>query len=152
MKRALVPALVATLLVVTSATAQDKDSTQTQTPMVKESTAMQSGGSVAEMVFCTSVQERQPAGEATSFGADVSSVTCFTKITGGAGESSVTHVWYHGDQEMGRVELPVRSSMWRTWSAKTMPPGATGQWRVDVLSVSGEVLKSASFTVGASGG
>ena len=152
MKRALLAAVVATLFVVSSATAQDADSTQAQTSMEKESTAMPSGASVAEMVFCTSVQERQPAGEATTFGADVGSVTCFTKITAIESESSVTHVWYHGDQEMGRVELPVRSSMWRTWSAKTMPPGATGPWRVDVLSAAGDVLKSASVTVGESGG
>ena len=79
-------------------------------------------------------------------------MTCFTKITGVDGESSVTHVWYHGDEEMGRVELPVRASMWRTWSAKTILPGATGQWRVDMLSAAGDVLKSASFTVGESGG
>ena len=159
MKRWMFPALLTTLFGVSSATAQNTDSTQAntdstqaQTLVDKETTAMPSGASVAEMVFCTSVHERQFVGEASSFGADVGSVTCFTKITAVDGESSVTHVWYHGDQEMGRVELPVRSSMWRTWSAKTMPPGATGKWRVDVLSAAGDVLKSASFTVGESGG
>ena len=152
MKLALLPAVVAMLFVASSATAQDPDSTQAQGSMAKDPTADPAGASVTEMVFCTSVQERQPTGEATSFGADIGSVTCFTKIIGAAVESSVTHAWYHGDQEMGRVELPVRSSMWRTWSAKTIPTGATGPWRVDVLSAAGDVLKSASFTVGEPGG
>jgi len=155
MKRALIAALVATLFVVSLGTAQDADTTMTQGSMTQESSMssdMGSDATVAEIVFCTGVEDRQPTGEATSFGDDVGSVTCFTKITGVEGESSVTHVWYHGDEEMGRVELPVRSSMWRTWSTKTILPDATGDWRVDVLSAGGDVLKSATFTVGASGG
>lgn len=154
MKRALIAAVVATLFVVSVGTAQDADTTMTQGSMTEESmmSDMGSGAAVAEMVFCTGVEDRQPAGEATSFGDDVGSVTCFTKITGVADESSVTHVWYYGDEEMGRVELPVRSEMWRTWSTKTILPDATGDWRVDVLSASGDVLKSATFTVGASSG
>jgi Protein of unknown function (DUF2914) len=155
MKRALIAALVASLFVVSLGTAQDADTTMTKGSMTHETSMsgdMGSGATVAEMVFCTSVQDRQPIGEADTFGDDVGSVTCFTRITGVDGESSVTHVWYHGDEEMGRVELPVRASTWRTWSAKTILPEATGQWRVDVLSAGGDVLKSATFTVGASSG
>lgn len=159
MKRALIAALVASLLVVSLGTAQDADTTATQGStaegsMTQESMSSDMGAAptVAEMVFCTSVDERQPTGEASSFGDDVGSVTCFTKITGVEDETSVTHVWYYADQEMGRVELPVRSAMWRTWSTKTIQSDMTGDWRVDVLSAGGDVLKSASFTVGTPGG
>ena len=82
MKHVLFPALAATLLLASSAIAQTSDSTQAQTSTPKESTAEHGGASVAEMVFCASVQDRQPAGEATTFAADIGSVTCFTKITG----------------------------------------------------------------------
>ncbi len=114
--------------------------------------AQEAGISVAEMSFCTEVQNRQPVAPADSFAADVANVCCFTKITGASGEASVAHVWYHGDKEMARVELPVRSSAWQTWSRKQIGPGRSGEWRVDVVGADGKVLKSATFMVRASSG
>jgi hypothetical protein len=46
---------------------------------------------------------------------------------------------------MSRIELPVRSSDWRTWSSKTIFPGSAGEWKVDVLDAEGALLKSVSF-------
>jgi hypothetical protein len=63
------------------------------------------------------------------------------------GESSVTHVWYYENEEMARVELPVRSPNWRTWSSKSILPAWSGQWKVDILDPNDEVLVSESFTI-----
>jgi len=102
---------------------------------------------VEEMVFCTAVQDRAPSGVDTAFASIVENVFCFSRVAGAADTVSVTHVWYFGDREMGRVELPVRASTWRTWSSKKILPEWQGVWRVDILSPAGDVLKSATFAV-----
>jgi hypothetical protein len=105
------------------------------------------GFKVENMVFCSSIQDRQPVGADTAFADTVGSVYCFTRIVGGADTSSVDHVWYFDGKEMTAVTLPVKSSAWRTWSVKKIGREQKGTWRVDVKSPSGEVLKSAEFVV-----
>lgn len=114
--------------------------------------AQEAAPGVETMTFCTNVEERQPVDPDTTFAADTEKVYCLTKITGVEGESSVTHVWFHGDEEMARVELPVRSSSWTTWSSKRMLPAWSGTWHVDVLDAAGNVLKSQEFTLGGGSG
>lgn len=110
--------------------------------------AQETGGmKVEEMVFCTAVQDRAPSGIDTAFASTVENVVCFVKVTGAADSTAVTHVWYYKDKEIGRVELAVKASSWRTWSSKKILPEWQGTWRVDVLGPGGEVLKSASFAV-----
>jgi hypothetical protein len=103
--------------------------------------------SVDEMVFCTGVQDRQPMGADTAFASSIGNVYCFVKISGGADTSSVDHTWYFNGKEMTAITLPVRSASWRTWSSKKIAPEWQGTWRVDVVSSSGEVLKSREFTI-----
>ena len=105
------------------------------------------GVKVEEMVFCTAVQDRAPAGIDTAFASTVENVCCFVRVTGAADTASITHVWYYMDREMARVELAVRARSWRTWSSKKIAPEWQGAWRVDVLGPAGEVLKSAAFAI-----
>jgi hypothetical protein len=102
---------------------------------------------VENIQFGIDVQDREVVGADTVFPGDVENIYCLTHITGMDGESSVTHVWYYENEEMARVELPVRSPNWRTWSSKSILPAWTGQWRVDILDPNGEVLVSESFTI-----
>lgn len=94
----------------------------------------------------TAVAERMLSGAAQSFPASVGRVYCFTRVTGAEAGSQVQHVWYHGDEEVARVTLNIGGSPWRTWSSKTLPEDAAGQWRVDVVQ-NDQVLTSVSFTV-----
>src|SRR5204863_332387 len=66
----------------------------------------------------------------------------------GAGGSTLHHVWFHGDTQVGDVELQVGGSPWRTWSRKTVPADWTGAWHVEVRDAAGTVLKRIDFTVG----
>lgn len=100
---------------------------------------------VDEMVFCLGVEERQPVGAGTQFFETTERIYCYTRIGGASGETTVTHVWYYGDAEKARVELPVRSSAWRTWSSKTMLETWSGAWKVDVLGPDGTLLLSKEF-------
>jgi hypothetical protein len=102
---------------------------------------------VKEMAFCTMVEGRLPVGADSVFSDTESRIYCFTNIAGDSDSTSISHVWYHNDKEKARVELPVRSKSWRTWSSKRLVKGWTGIWRVDVLSSTGKLIRSNEFLV-----
>lgn len=100
----------------------------------------------AEVQVCVSIVDRSPEGAGTTF-SGARPVWSWSKITGAAGsQTTVTHVWLYEGTEMARVELPVRSSSWRTWSQKN-PYGKMGNWEVQVLDASGNQLASVKFTI-----
>lgn len=100
----------------------------------------------AELVVCTSVVERTPQGADTTFALAVDSLYCWTRITESTEETTITHVWLHEGDVMAQVELPVRSSYWRTWSIKKFY-GKSGNWEVKVIDATGNTLGRVSFTV-----
>lgn len=102
---------------------------------------------VPEAVITTAVVDRTPVDAVESYPATAGKLYCFTRITGAAEDTFVTHVWYYQDDEMARVDLPVRSSNWRTWSSKSFLPSWEGDWRVDVLDAQGNVMASLPFTL-----
>ncbi|MDF1553179.1 MAG: DUF2914 domain-containing protein [Deferrisomatales bacterium] len=102
---------------------------------------------VLDAVLATGVENRQPVGTANTFPADVGRVYAYTRVVGAAGEGSVTHVWYYAGQVKAQVQLSVRSDDWRTWSSKTILPGWTGEWLVEVQGADGRVLASVPFQV-----
>ena len=105
------------------------------------------GLNVEDMIFCTSVENRRPRGPGIAFPDSVGRVYCFTKITGATEETKVIHVWHYKKEEIFRIELDVKASTWRTWSYKTIVEEWTGHWRVDILSASGNLLKSNVFVI-----
>ncbi len=114
----------------------------------QEETAKATSAVTVEAQLCTDVQERMPVGAAESFSAEVGKVCLWCKVMGAADTTSIKHVWSYQGKEMSVVELPVKSSSWRTWSCKTILPEWTGNWEVKVLDSQGAVLKSAAFTIG----
>lgn len=104
---------------------------------------------VVEMAVGTDYdrQTRQLGGEGTVFAADTPQLWCRTRITGAVEPTTVTHVWYHRDKTLARVDLPVNSADWRTVSSKRLLPDWTGPWEVKVLDAAGTVLHSLQFTV-----
>jgi hypothetical protein len=106
-----------------------------------------SGVMTVEAEVCTGIQDRMPVGSATEFPADVDTVYLWTKVTGAEDTTMVVDVWSHEGEEMARVELPVKSPSWRTWSSKAIRPDWTGKWDVKVLDAEGNVLKGVEFTI-----
>jgi hypothetical protein len=94
---------------------------------------------------CTAVRDRTPEGTADRFPASVGELYCFSRLAGVS--DRVVHVWFHGDKEVFRIELPVGAARWRTWSAKKIAPEMTGSWRVEVRDTAGTVLATAKFTL-----
>ena len=100
-----------------------------------------------EAVLATGVAEMMPVGETQEFPVDVGQVFLWTRVTGAA-DSSIRHVWIHGEMEFP-VTLQVGGSPWRTWSSKTIPPEWAGEWRVEIRDEAGNLLDTRSFVVGA---
>ncbi len=102
---------------------------------------------IPEAVITTAVVDRAPVDAVESYPVTVGKLYCFTRVSGAIEDTFITHVWYYQDDEMARVDLPVRSSNWRTWSSKSFLPSWAGQWRVDVHDAQGNVLVSLPFTL-----
>jgi hypothetical protein len=102
---------------------------------------------VVDAAVARSVVDRQPQDTSTAFPADVGQLVCWTKVTG-AGGAAIHHVWFHGDTQVGDMELQVGGSPWRTWSRKSVPADWTGAWHVEVRDAAGNVLKRIDFMVG----
>ena len=113
--------------------------------VAQDSTVRQAGAASAEAAVGTSVADKALVGAAESFPASAGRLACFARIMN-ATDSEVEFVWYKGDAEQGRVKQSVKGSPWRTWSTKTLPANAAGEWRCDV--VQGEkVLQSVKFRI-----
>jgi hypothetical protein len=111
------------------------------------STAGAQSINIQEMVFCRSIEEREPVDPDSLFSDTVGQVYCFTRITGVTDTTTIYHVWFHEDEEKARVELSVRSTPWRTWSSKLILKEWGGIWRVDILLPGGRMLRSKEFLV-----
>lgn len=103
---------------------------------------------VEDIQIGEAVEERQIVGAADEFEAGTEQLFCLTHITGADEDTEIFHVWVYEDEEVARVELPVRSNDWRTWSSKSILESWTGNWRVEVEGPNGEVLVEQSFRIG----
>ncbi|HEX4601330.1 MAG TPA: DUF2914 domain-containing protein [Gemmatimonadales bacterium] len=130
------------LLIAPGLVAQDSTRAPAQTPSAPAAPV-----TVTDAVIAKTVVDRQPQDTGAVFPADVATLVCWTKVSG-AGGAAIHHVWFHGDTQVGDVELQVGGSPWRTWSKKAVPADWTGAWHVEVRDASGAVLKRLDFTVG----
>lgn len=116
--------------------------------LAPQGASAQLGLTVPESSVGTNVVDRMPSGVATTFPAGVERLYAWTRIQGAEGETTIHHVWIHGDVERADLELRIGGSPWRTWSNKAILPEWTGAWRVEVRDDSGNVLETIRFTVG----
>ncbi|MFZ1082793.1 MAG: DUF2914 domain-containing protein [Candidatus Kryptoniota bacterium] len=103
---------------------------------------MEAGPKVVEMKLGTGVQDKQIAGEDSTFALNAK-VYLWMKITGAMGDSIVVN-WKHADKEYNTT-IGIGGDSWRTWAYKTV--SAAGDWTVTVSTQAGDVLKEAAFTV-----
>lgn len=102
---------------------------------------------VTEMFFCRKIENTEPVGIDSIFLGTIRKVFCFSKIEGALDTTMITHIWYYSSDEIAEIDLDIRSPSWRTWSSKNIMKGWTGNWRVDIYSKSGVLLKSKEFTI-----
>lgn len=100
--------------------------------------------SVNKIVICTGVESRKPIGEGTEFEASAGRLYCWTKITAKNTPTTIKHIWFVDGKNVAEVPLSIKFPSFRTWSNKAIWPG---DWKVEVVSESGETLTSMDFTV-----
>ncbi len=146
MKKLLILA-VALLLAAAAVSAQETPATQMADTSKAAAPAMKAADVQVELELGSGVTDRMPTGMADSFGADVGKVFTWCKVTGATDTTFVRHVYYFNGDEMGSVDLPVRSSSWRTWSSKNIMPGWVGDWEVKIFDANGNLLESKTFKI-----
>lgn len=102
---------------------------------------------VDNLVITTAIVDREPIDSVEVFPVQNGKLYCFTRLVGAEPETKIYHVWYLGKQLMSRVELPVNSPDWRTWSAKSFLESWQGEWRVEIQDMEGRILKEIAFQV-----
>lgn len=102
---------------------------------------------IKSIQFGTDIENRDIVNVDSVFTNTVERIYCFTEVEGAEGSTTITHVWYHEDEQKARVELPVKGSDWRTWSSKRILESWIGEWSVDIMDSSGEVLATKTFRV-----
>jgi hypothetical protein len=100
-----------------------------------------------EIAVGKSVASGMPVDTASAFDAAVGQIAGWTRVTGLGAGSKITHQWIHG-ADTSRVELNIGGSPWRTYSRKTIPAGATGDWTLEVLGPDGAKLATRTVKVG----
>ena len=100
-----------------------------------------------ELAVGKSIEAGNPVDTASAFPADVGQIAGWSRVSGMAAGSKITHLWIHG-ADSSRVELNIGGSPWRTYSRKTIPAGATGDWTLEVLGSDGAKLASKTIKVG----
>lgn len=102
---------------------------------------------VADAVITTAIENQMPVDKVETYPAGFGKLYCFTRIVGAETNTQVTHVWYYQDDELARVELPIGSADWRTYSSKRFLPQWAGAWRVVILAEDGSELASIPFVL-----
>ena len=105
------------------------------------------GFTIARMVMCESIADKEPANTTDVFSADMEKVYCFLEAKEIENDTTVTFVWYFESKEMARVSLPLtKGKRWRTYANKKLA-GLKGTWQVELQESSGIVLNTISFQV-----
>jgi hypothetical protein len=105
---------------------------------------------LSEAALCRSVEIRggewlcDPAGGAPEPG----TFFFYTRVAS-AGDATIEHRWYRNDRLYQRVPLRVRANQsgFRTYSRMTISAERAGDWRVEVRTASGDLLREERFTV-----
>ena len=113
-----------------------------------ESTTADAPLKVLQASVCAEIKNRMPAGVDTSFPLSTQRVFVWNEIEARQVPTQIRHIYYFDGQKISDVTLDVRSAYWRTWSAKSFSDDRyRGEWRVDIATAGGEVLRRLYFQV-----
>ena len=103
---------------------------------------------VKDIKICKSIYKRTPVGSDVVFTNNIDSLYCYTRIQNPGPKREVKHIWYFDDQMMTQVRYNVKkSSIYRSWTKKTILSSQVGNWRVDILDNNGTVIGSKKFEI-----
>ena len=102
-------------------------------------------GTVTRAQFTSAMQEHEPVDKLTTLTNDKTRILFFTELKDMAGQK-VAHRWEYNDKVMLETRFDVGSDRWRVFSAKTLYPSWTGEWKVSVVDQAGGTLSASTFT------
>ena len=103
--------------------------------------------SLARVVVGTGVENLEPVGAAEIFPASTEKVFCFVEAHNVPKDTELSFVWFLGDKEMRKINVPVKAgAKWRTWTHKN-PGGQKGEWKVEIKDGEGKALQEVKFKV-----
>ena len=100
---------------------------------------------VERSAFTTDIADREPVDQITSLGNDQTRVYFFTELMNLEG-TTVVHRWEWNGTLMAEVPIAVGAKRWRAYSSKNLDPLWLGDWKVTVVTESGDVLAEELFT------
>ena len=113
-----------------------------------EPTAADAELNVLQASVCAEIKNRMPSGVDTSFLTSAQRVYVWSEIEALQVPSKIRHIYYFNGQKISDVTLDVRSTNWRTWSFKNISDSRyRGEWRVDIATPDGKVLRRLYFVV-----
>ena len=113
-----------------------------------ESTTAEAELKVLQATVCAEIKNRMPSGVGTSFPTSAQRVFVWNKIHAQEIPSTIRHIYYFDGKKISEITLDVRSTYWRTWSSKNISNNRyQGEWRVDITSADGKVLRRLYFEV-----
>jgi glucan-binding YG repeat protein len=114
----------------------------------KERKASRSNLKVARSAICPEVVNHEPKSSATRYEKGDQRLCCFSKITGAQDTTQIQHKWYHKDNLIGMAILAIKSSNFRTYSARNIKADQDGPWKVEIVDPNSEiVLETVNFIV-----
>lgn len=103
---------------------------------------------VIKAVATSDVVNRNPEEPGGSFPWSTEKVYIWSMIECERPPSSIRHTYYFEGEKVNDIVLEIKSPQWRTWSYKTLMDNRwIGQWKVDITSIDGELLKRIFFEV-----
>jgi hypothetical protein len=103
---------------------------------------------IAAAVACRGIANRDPQETGGSFNWTSNRVYIWSLVETESHPSSIRHIYFFNGQRVSDIELEIRSSLWRTWSYKTLSDKRyIGHWRVDITSAEGHLLQRIKFQV-----
>jgi len=113
-----------------------------------ESTTVDAPLKVLQASVCAGIKNRMPSGVDSFFPVSTQRVFVWNEIEAMQVPTKIRHIYYFDGQKISDVTLDVRSTYWRTWSAKSLSNERyRGEWRVDITTAGGKVLRRLYFEV-----
>ncbi len=126
-----------------NSTANSNTSSSTVTTSVSGGTI--NGMKIDVLKFGSNIANMEVVGESTNFISSTEKVFCWMRVSGGQGKA-VKVRWFYNGNSLGDVQLDIRSNSMRTYAFRTIN-GKKGDWKVEVVDPSGNLLHSAGFTI-----
>lgn len=90
--------------------------------------------------FTTKIAKRYPADEIANLENPNQAISFFSELQDMSGQK-ISHRWSYGGEVAYNTSFKVRTNRWRVWSTQLLPEDMAGEWTVEIINESGEVLE-----------